>query len=82
MGNLLNEEIDRMKKLMSFSLGETSGDLVVEQINGGAKGWRLGLKFWPGAKGIGSGGFTFSSRKGKKRHWGIQIGKEGSQIVY
>ena len=81
MGNLLNEEIDRMKKLMSFSLGETSGDLVVEQRNGGAKGWRLGLKFWPGAKGIGSGGFTFSSRKGKKRHWGIQIGKEGSQIV-
>lgn len=81
MRNLLNEEIDRMKKLMSFSLGETSGDLVVEQRNGGAKGWRLGLKFWPGAKGIGSGGFTFATSKGHMRHWGVQIGKEGSQIV-
>jgi hypothetical protein len=80
MRNLLNEEIDRMKKLMSFSLGETSDDLVVER-NGGAKGWRLGLKFWPGAKGIGSGGFTFSTSRGKRRHLGFQIGKEGSQIV-
>ncbi len=80
MRNLLNEEIDRMKKLMSFSLGQSSEDLVVEQ-RGGAKGWRLGLKFWPGAKGIGSGGFTFSTRKGKRRHLGFQIGKEGSQIV-
>ena len=65
---------------MSFSLGETSGDLVLE-AGPGAKGWRLGLKFWPGAKGIGSGGFTFSTSKGKRRHWGIQIGKEGSRIV-
>jgi hypothetical protein len=81
MRNLLNEEIDRMKKLMSFSLGETSDNLVVEQRNGGAKGWRLGLKFWPGAKGIGSGGFTFSTSKGHQRHLGFQIGKEGSQIV-
>ena len=80
MGNLLNEEINRMKKLMSFSLGETSGDLVLE-AGPGAKGWRLGLKFWPGAKGIGSGGFTFSTSKGKRRHWGFQIGKEGSRIV-
>jgi len=79
MGNLLNEEIDRMKKLMSFSLGETSDNLVVEQK--GAKGWRLGLKFWPGAKGLGSGGFTFDTKKGKRRHWGFQIGKEGSQVV-
>ena len=79
MRNLLNEEIDRMKKLMSFSLGETSDNLVVEQR--GAKGWRLGLKFWPGAKGLGSGGFTFSTKKGKRRHFGFQIGKEGRQVV-
>jgi len=79
MRNLLNEEIDRMKRLMSFSLGETSDNLVVEQK--GAKGWRLGLKFWPGAKGLGSGGFQFRTKKGKRRHLGFQIGKAGSEFV-
>jgi hypothetical protein len=82
MGKMtLNEEINRMKNLMEFSLGDHSEDLISEQIKGGAKGWRLGLKFWPGAKGLGSGGFTFSTRKGKRRHLGVQIAKGGSQFV-
>lgn len=74
----LNEEISRIKRLMEFTISENSHDVLSEQ---GTKGWKLGLKFWPGSKGLGSGGFTFNTSKGKRRHWGFQIGKEGSQIV-
>lgn len=64
---------------MRYILDYSGWRRIYEQ--GGARGWRLGLKFWPGAKGIGSGGFTFRTRKGKRRHFGIQLRQGGSQIV-
>jgi hypothetical protein len=77
----LTEELYRMRKLMNYTIGETSTNLVVEQPLG-KKSWRLGLKFWPGAKGFGSGGWTFTTIKGEKEwNLGFHIGKGGSQIV-
>ena len=76
--NILNEEINRIKNLMSLSYDDNS---LNEQRRGGNRGWRLGLKFWPGARGFGSGGFTFGTSKGKRRHVGFQLGKSGSVEV-
>lgn len=76
--NILNEEIDRIKNLMSFSYEDNS---LNEQRKKGNPGWRLGLKFWPNARGFGSGGFQFRTSRGKRRHIGFQLGKSGNVEV-
>ena len=71
----LTEEIYRMRKLMNFDSKEfnentTSEDKLIEEyfINEQkrTKGWKFALKFWPGSKGFGSGGFYFKPRMTKK----------------
>ena len=90
---ILTEEIYRMRKLMNFDSKEfnentTSEDMLIEEnfINEQkrTKGWKFALKFWPGSKGFGSGGFYFKPRWSKKINvfdWHIQTKKGGEVEV-
>ena len=77
----LNEERNRMLKLINFSYNDNSADVLSEQNireqNTSRGTWRFALKFWPGAKGFGSGGLRISFRKGKY----IQTKKGGALSV-
>ena len=89
----LTEEIYRMRKLMNFDSKEfnentTSEDMLIEEnfINEQkrTKGWKFALKFWPGSKGFGSGGFYFKPRWTKKINvfdWHIETKKGGGKEV-
>jgi len=66
----LKEELMKMRKLMDFDISENSHDVLSESNveksilseQKRTRGWKIALKFWPDAKGFGSGGFYFKPR--------------------
>lgn len=83
----LTEERNRMLKLINFSYDDNSADVLAEEnvleqsrnrrMSNSKGNWRFALKFWPGAKGFGSGGLRIRFSKGKY----IQTKKGGNLSV-